>query len=310
MGFQFHEWEDVSVIIPAHNAEETILRALHSIATQTVRAREIIVIDDGSTDRTASLVEQEIAMEGWITPIQLIKQKKQGPSKARNKGIQQAKSEYIAFLDADDEWHPQKLTRSMQELRKNNATIIAHDVIHRYPLGHKHYIENSKKFLKHPLTKLSLFLFDNINNSTVIALKSSLVEAGGFDEASFYDSGYDLWLTVLKNPQHKMHIFKGALVTYYIQNESLSSNFLKRLACHEKYIIRHAADASPLSFFAAPFLSLIRCTLLQNKICNRAARGGEYSKVLITILRMPYALLKVAILSPVCFLPVFNRTKL
>ena len=59
MGFQFSDWEDVSVVIPAYNAEETILRALHSIASQSVKAREIIVVDGGSTDNTIAVVEKE-----------------------------------------------------------------------------------------------------------------------------------------------------------------------------------------------------------------------------------------------------------
>lgn len=297
MGFHFKEWEDVSVIIPAFNAEETILRALHSVANQNARACEIIVIDDGSTDGTVNLVEKEAAMEGWLTPIKLIKQKKKGPGAARNLGIKQSKGRYIAFLDADDEWHSNKLSRSMEELRKHNASIVAHDVIHQYPMGRKFYIEHSKRHFSDPFTKLGLFLFDYVNNSTVIAEKSVIINAGGFDENNTYDLGYDLWLTILDNPENNLHIFKGALVTYYIQNKSLSSKYLKRLSCQETFIIRHAYKASPLFVLAAPFLGAFRCIFLQNKICNRAAHSKDYHHILLTLLRMPYAIIKVTILS-------------
>ncbi|MAI08248.1 MAG: hypothetical protein CMF61_04730 [Magnetococcales bacterium] len=297
MGFQFSDWEDVSVVIPAYNAEETILRALHSIASQSVKAREIIVVDGGSTDNTIAVVEKEAAMEGWITPIRLIKSKSSGPSKARNIGVKKAEGAYIAFLDADDEWHPQKLSRSMQELRKSNATIVAHDVIHQYPLGRKFYREHSKMYLKKPFTKLSLFLFDYVNHSTVIVDKNAIIQAGGFDETSTFDAGYDLWLKILNNPENSLHFFKGALVTYYIQGQSLSSQYLKKLACHEKYIIRHAHAATFLSYALAPVLSIIRCIILTNKVCNRASNSNAYERILISILRMPYALVKVATLS-------------
>lgn len=297
MSFQFKDWEDVSVIIPAFNAEETILRALHSIASQTVKAREIIVIDSGSTDGTVTVVEKEIAMGGWVTPIQLVKVKNLGPSKARNKGIHKAQGEYIAFLDADDEWHPQKLVRSMEELRKSNATMVTHDVIHQYPLGRKFYKEHSKMHLPKPFTKLSLFLFDHINTSTVIAQKNAIVQAGGFDESSVFDAGYDLWLKVLKNPENSIHFFKGALVTYYIQTQSLNTQYLKKLACHEKYIIRHAHSVTFISYIAAPILSVIRCCILTNKVCNRAAKSSAYERIFVSLVRMPYALVKVTLLS-------------
>lgn len=297
MSFQFNDWEDVSVVIPAYNAEETILRAIHSVASQSVKAREIIVIDDGSTDSTTAVVEKEIAMEGWMTPIRLTTKENLGPSKARNLAIKKAKGQYIAFLDADDEWHPQKLARSMEELRKSGATMVAHDVIHQYPLGRKLYMEHSKMYLKNPFTKFSLFLFDYINNSTVIADKKAILQAGGFDETSIFDAGYDLWLKILNNPENSLHFFKGALVTYYIQGQSLSSQYLKKMACHEKYIIRHAHKATFLSYGLAPIVSILRCFILTNKICNRAKNSNAYERILITFLRMPYALLKVATLS-------------
>jgi glycosyltransferase involved in cell wall biosynthesis len=308
MGFQFNEWEDVSVIIPAYNAEETILRALHSVANQTAKPCEIIVIDDGSTDSTIKLVEKEAAMEGWVTPIKLLKQKKKGPGTARNFGIKNAKGRYIAFLDADDEWHINKLVRSMEELRKHNATIVAHDVIHQYPMGRKFYIEHSKRHFSKPLTKLSLFLFDYVNNSTVVAEKDAIIKAGGFDENNMFDLGYDLWLTILEHPQHSLHIFKGALVTYYIQNKSLSSQYLKRLACQETFIIRHAYKSSPFFMFAAPFLGATRCLFLQNKICNRAAHNKDYHHIFLTLLRLPYAVVKTFTLS-LYPLPYFQKNR-
>jgi len=90
-----------TVVIPLYNKASHILRTLSSITWQKYPAIEIIVVDDGSTDNSALLVEKS-----GISSLRLIKQKNQGVSAARNRGIAEARYEYIAFLDADDEWLP------------------------------------------------------------------------------------------------------------------------------------------------------------------------------------------------------------
>lgn len=91
----------ISVVIPLYNNTNTIIRAIHSVQNQTVQDFELIVVDDGSTDNSASIVKQ---LDD--TRITLIAQQNQGVSAARNRGIEEAKYEWVAFLDADDEWKP------------------------------------------------------------------------------------------------------------------------------------------------------------------------------------------------------------
>jgi len=89
----------VSVVIPAYNAEATIERAIESVLHQTLPPEEIIVVDDGSTDGTAEKVRQ------YEPKVRYLFESHSGPSKARNFGILAAQQgEWIAFLDADDEW--------------------------------------------------------------------------------------------------------------------------------------------------------------------------------------------------------------
>ena len=89
----------VSVIIPAYNAEEYISQALSSVLSQTLSDIEVIVVDDGSTDRTASIVEELTHRDGRI---RLIRQENQCAGVARNKGMEVAEGKYLYFLDADD----------------------------------------------------------------------------------------------------------------------------------------------------------------------------------------------------------------
>jgi glycosyltransferase involved in cell wall biosynthesis len=104
----------VSVIVPAFNAERFIERTLNSALNQTCDSFEVIVVDDGSTDRTAALVEKVAARDGRV---RLIQTKNSGVAAARNLGISQARGSLIAPLDADDLWHPDKLTRQLAIMR-------------------------------------------------------------------------------------------------------------------------------------------------------------------------------------------------
>ncbi len=104
---------DVSVIIPAYNARQWIRRAIESVLRQTVVPATVMVVDDGSTDGTARVVRE------YGTSLQYLCQPNAGPSAARNLGINQVRSDWIAFLDADDEWLSHKIEFQLQVLRDN-----------------------------------------------------------------------------------------------------------------------------------------------------------------------------------------------
>jgi len=101
----------VSCVVPVFNGEGYLREALESIFTQTYPRLEVIVVDDGSTDRTATV----LAVFG--DRIRSLWQSNQGPAAARNLGLRAARGEFIAFLDADDLWHPEKLERQMAQFR-------------------------------------------------------------------------------------------------------------------------------------------------------------------------------------------------
>ena len=102
----------VSVIIPAYNAEKHIADTIRSVLDQTFRDFEMVIVDDGSTDNTARIVETFLADHR----IRLIRQPNGGASRARNTGLQNARGTYIAFLDADDLWLPEKLHKQVTYL--------------------------------------------------------------------------------------------------------------------------------------------------------------------------------------------------
>jgi glycosyltransferase involved in cell wall biosynthesis len=102
----------VTVVIPVFNGQRFIGEAIRSVLAQTFRDLEIIVVDDGSTDRTASVVRQ------FTAPVSYYRQENSGAGVARNFGVSVAQGEWIAFLDADDLWYPPKLTVQMDHVHK------------------------------------------------------------------------------------------------------------------------------------------------------------------------------------------------
>ena len=107
----------VSVIIPAFNAAEYIRQTLHSVLAQTYQSLEVIVVDDGSEDDTDAIVEEFVKKDARV---QLVKQCNAGVGAARNTGIRMARGEYIAPMDADDMWFPEKLEKQVACMERYN----------------------------------------------------------------------------------------------------------------------------------------------------------------------------------------------
>ena len=99
----------VSVIIPTYNREQFVTKAIESVLNQSFRDREIIVVDDGSTDKTSQNLER------YQDKIRYIYQKNAGASAARNTGVKASKGEWLAFLDSDDEWTAEYLSKQIQK---------------------------------------------------------------------------------------------------------------------------------------------------------------------------------------------------
>lgn len=114
-------WETglVSIIMPAYNAENVLAEAIDSVLAQSFTTWELLLIDDGSTDDTLSLARECAARDPRIRVIQLTQNG--GVAKARNAGIQAAKGQYLAFLDSDDLWMPEKLRTQTEFMRRNGA---------------------------------------------------------------------------------------------------------------------------------------------------------------------------------------------
>lgn len=180
---------NISVIIPTYNRCDLLQRALQSVITQTTPAFEIIVIDDGSEDTTATLVKQQ------FPKIRYHHQPNSGVSSARNLGIQQATGDWLAFLDADDTWHPQKLHLQSVALKAAPDYRISHTdevwIRDGVPVNPpKKYAKQSGWMFQHCLSLCAL------SPSTVMIHRDVFAAVGLFDNTLPACEDYDLWLRI------------------------------------------------------------------------------------------------------------------
>ncbi|WP_349432320.1 glycosyltransferase family A protein [Methylomarinum sp. Ch1-1] len=179
----------VSVVIPTYNRRDRLQRALASVFAQSYAAREVIVVDDGSTDGSGAMVEE------LFPSVRYHYQANKGVSSARNVGIGLATGDWIAFLDSDDEWLPDKLTTQVARLSEQTDIKVCHT--------EEIWMRNDKRvnpMRKH--RKAGGWIFRNclplcaMSPSSIMIQRSVFAAVGGFDESLPACEDYDLWLRI------------------------------------------------------------------------------------------------------------------
>lgn len=210
----------VSVVIPMYNSEATIRRAISSVVNQTYSGFvEILVIDDGSTDGASEIVLETVAGLKYNRSIELIRKENGGASSARNVGLKRADGEYIAFLDSDDAWHPQKLDLQISFMKESgvkfsgtSSLVLGND--ETGPHDRNKYFEVSCRRISF---RRMLFISPFSTPSVVIhhSLKHEL-----FDESMRFAEDYNLWKRLACS--HKVVKIREPLV-YTFKHDYLSS---------------------------------------------------------------------------------------
>lgn len=213
----------VSVIIPAYNAGEHISLAIDSVLAQSRPAEEIIVIDDGSTDNTAEIVH------GYGDKIKYIHQKNAGAAAARNAGIEQASGNWIAFLDADDEWLKDNLKLQIEVLKKNIQLV--------WVFGNFFNSISKEQKPAHDISRADALLggndyFDNFLDCYMegfyISTDSIILKRSVFDEAGLFQTGQkrgedtDMWLRIAYRHKQLGYVKQPGSIYHRDVAESLS----------------------------------------------------------------------------------------
>lgn len=230
----------VSVIMPSYNHSAFISRALESVFKQRYPNYEVVVVDDGSTDATIGI------LAGYRYRIQLLEGKRVGPGGCRNKGIKASVGEYIAFLDSDDLWLPDKVQKQVDFLNRHKSIgLVFSDatIFNEEPGG----VERQLGIMRYrgPLSLTGLFRNNFIPICSVMVRRSVLDTVGLFAERDELASGvdYHLWLRIARRFQ--LGHIPEILASYRVHSENMAgTNRNKNYRLHLT-VIEKILDSEP-----------------------------------------------------------------
>lgn len=215
----------VSVIIPAYNAADTISATLASVQAQTYASIEILVIDDGSTDATRLIVEKMTAED---PRLRIIRQQNAGVARARNRGLAEAQGDWIATLDADDIWHPEKLERQMTvAMTSPLAPALVYSWCRSIDAQDR-VIADQGQPMHRGMAFEHLLAINFVNNGSNALVRTDAARAvGGFEEAfqafrAYGAEDFAFYLAIAE--RWPVAPAPGFLVGYRITENSMSAN--------------------------------------------------------------------------------------
>jgi glycosyltransferase involved in cell wall biosynthesis len=289
--------QTVSVVIPAFNPGQFIVHAIEGVLAQTYQDFEIIVVDDASTDGHKEFLEP------YLSRIQYVRQEHAGSAVARNRGILLSRGKYIAFLDADDLWAPDKLKKQVDLLEQDPDAILTYSDFSKSktPGQGGESTLNLRKHWKAGEEFTSLLRENFIHTSSVLVRKDSLSESGMFDPMLMNAQDWDLWIRLARAGKF---LFINEVLSHYRVHENQSVSTLKYLRnvvySNGVLMARFQNDAEALS--------LIRAKMAHDifKLGRREWRAGnrkEARKAFWQSLRLKGEVLKCLGYILLCTLP-------
>ncbi len=229
-----------SVIIPTYNSASYIEKTLESVFAQDHKNYEIVICDDASTDQTVETLHN-IKRQRLEFSITIIRNKtNQGHATARNKAIREAKGEWMAFLDSDDFWFPNKLQCVCEYLEQQpEMDLICHNVVYKNKRK-TWFVDHTKLFDSSVHPFFSLFRRNALNPSATVVRKSAIENLGLFDESFKIAPDYDLWLSLAK--ADRIGFLKDVLGIYWVRENSLSKNPLGLIEEADRICEKHKKD--------------------------------------------------------------------
>ncbi len=209
----------VSIVIPCYRDSKTLSSAIQSLYHQTYSNIEIIVINDASPE-TAEIEE---IINKYPKIIYIKNDDNVGLAATRNIGIKNSKGEYLAFLDADDEWHPRKLELQMRYVAENTAVACDVEEFLTDLPQLRVFSEDQERDIRFVTSNFKFSFQNYLTGASLLAPKSLLLKVGGYDESLRSCEDYDLWLRLL---EERAILIRLRLPLYYYRfnSSSLSSN--------------------------------------------------------------------------------------
>ena len=209
----------ISIIMAAYNAEKTIEQAINSVLSQTYTNFELLVVNDCSKDRTVVLVKDIVAKDSRVRLISNVKNS--GVSYTRKHGLEEAKGDWIAILDSDDAWEPEKLEKQIELQRRTNADLLFTGSAFMDSEGHPidWYLHAPKEVTYRQLLKQNV-----LSNSSALVRKELYAKHYAIGDGMHED--FAIWLSILKKGT-KAYGVDEPLLIYRIAKSSKSGNKVK-----------------------------------------------------------------------------------
>jgi glycosyltransferase involved in cell wall biosynthesis len=207
----------ISVILPVYNREQSVARAIRSVLAQTFTPRELIVVDDGSTDGTRDV------LRGFGSQITIIEQPHSGAYVARNRGLRDATGELIAFIDSDDAWFPDRLAVQMPLMERPEVGLVFGDVVHVRPGHERRRVTSFQVAPPRRGRAAAQFAWCNfVPTSAVLVRKRCLDEAGVFSEEVLLSCDYLMWFRIAL--RHELDFVDRVVAEYTLSADSMSAD--------------------------------------------------------------------------------------
>jgi glycosyltransferase involved in cell wall biosynthesis len=253
----------ISTIIPTFNNEGTIARAIDSALAQDCLDHEVIVVNDGSTDHTRAVLER------YRSKTRIVEQTNRGAAMARNAGVAQAGGEYLAFLDADDEWESGRLTRMQGALEKNSEAALSF-------CGFRRRLASGLEldaciFDARPSMAEMMRERSRIVPSAVVMRRRAFERIGGFSER--FDRNYfeDSFMWILAREQGAFELIREPLTTCHVENRGVPDRYFSNGQLFIK-LVRERYGRSASSLIKETYLDLSSVALQQ---ASRFLDGGQ-----------------------------------
>ncbi len=232
----------VSVVVPAYNVRNYIQDALLSLERQSLQEFEVLIVDDGSTDDTANVVKSYLKRD---PRFRLLQKPNGGLSSARNYGITHARAEYIALLDGDDIYHPDKLANHVARLDNSPKVGVVYSASQAIrDDGSPTFISLSGKPVKSNQF-LALLCKNFVGHGSNAVFRRCLVEEiGEFDEGLHSSEDIDFWLRIAATQKWRFYREKRTLCYYRVRPSGLSFNVTQMQSCNQQ-VIEKAYKSSP-----------------------------------------------------------------
>ena len=225
----------VSVIIPNYNREDLVLDALYSVYNQDYKPIELIIVDDGSTDSSVQAIRSWIKNQDKADfTCKLIEQKNGGGNVARNKGIANASGDLIAFLDSDDLWDKDKLSKQVAELHSRQGVGAVYCGLRHVAYPSNNVIEDANRSYPQGELLAEMLVKDSTAPTSCYLVRKEVFEkVGSFDTSLQARQDWDMWIRI--SAEYRIHAVKKALVSYrHHEGERTASNPLKEIKAYQR----------------------------------------------------------------------------